>query len=568
MGGAGALSLLSCAGMRRSLLPTLFAALVLAACDQNRPDPVSPDAGGTSRDGGGFVDSGTPADGGGHVDGGGFVDSGTPADGGGHVDGGTVTDTDGGVDGGTVTPPPLETRQCPAPDTSEVGTNTVIRLHSSSPIAPETVSPSSLRAFINQEELPGTLGIAGQDLTFVPETPLPPQQLVQVTLSADVLDTHGRSLATDGGTWTFLTADGPTSVPGFVYSPPKSPPRGSHAPRHTLAMDGERALLAWSTARELLVTASDGTSFQPPLTLYSGLFGEQLSLAVGGGSVHLGWAYFNGPGTIAYSRADLSLSSPPAPSVGLSPASHVPKLTASPKGELAMVWDVHSDYWDPIGGRLTTSPDNGETFTDLSLIEFGASSPNVLFSDGRLVLAWRRSPPGENSLHLAISEDQGRSFSPPVMLANSRLQLWPPQLVDTHTGEVLVLWQEGFALSDTGRSTWMRSLSLDSGTLGEPMQVIPPHEANACSTLVSSPTGKLALVHSRGHAFKNDWVTEVRTSEDHGRTFGPPSVVEVIDPIDGCPSVGYAPSGGLYLAWTRGDFELVLSRGRPKRPCE
>jgi hypothetical protein len=31
---------------------------------------------------------------------------------------------------------------------------------------------------------------------------------------------------------------------------------------------------------------------------------------------------------------------------------------------------------------------------------------------------------------------------------------------------------------------------------------------------------------------------------------------------------GYAPSGAIYLAWSRGDYELVLSRGRPKRPCE
>jgi hypothetical protein len=479
------------------------------------------------------------------------------------VDGGTVADGGSGE-----VPSPLRIRRCPAPDTNEIGTNTVIRLHSSSPIAPETVSPSSLRAFIQHEELPGTLGIVGHDLTFVPETPLPPQQLVQVTLSADVLDVHGRSLAAGGGTWTFLTAGGPASVPGFVYSPPQRPPQGHHAPAHTLAMDGERALLAWSTANSLLVTATDGTSFQPPLALYNGRFGEQLSLAVGGGSVHLGWAYFNGPGTIAYSRAGLSLATPPGPSVALSPASHVPKITASPQGELAMVWDVHWDYWDPVGARLTTSPDNGETFTDLTLLEFGASSPDVLFSDGRLVAVWRRSTPDGDALRLAISEDRGRSFTPPVTIATSKMQLWPPRLVDTHAGEVLVLWQDGFGISTTGRSTWMRRIALDSGTLGEPVQVIAPNEANACSTLASSPTGKLALVHSRGHAFKRDWVTELRTSEDHGRTFGPPSVVEVIDPIDGCPSVGYAPSGDLYLAWTRGDFELVLSRGRPKRPCE
>jgi hypothetical protein len=64
-------------------------------------------------------------------------------------------------------------------------------------------------------------------------------------------------------------------------------------------------------------------------------------------------------------------------------------------------------------------------------------------------------------------------------------------------------------------------------------------------------------------------VTELRTSEDGGRTFSAPSVVEGIDAKSGCPLVGAAPSGAIYLSWMRNDdFDLMVSRARPKRPCE
>ena len=86
--------------------------------------------------------------------------------------------------------------------------------------------------------------------------------------------------------------------------------------------------------RGLLATSTDGNSFLPPLMVVSDVFADQIDLAIGGGAVHFVWTYFDGPGTIIYNRADISLSSAATSPVALSPASYAPKIAAGPNGEL------------------------------------------------------------------------------------------------------------------------------------------------------------------------------------------------------------------------------------------
>lgn len=224
------------------------------------------------------------------------------------------------------------------------------------------------------------------------------------------------------------------------------------------------------------------------------------------------------------------------------------------------------DYWTPRGGRISSSTDNGDTFPTFSLIDSRAKCPDALYVDGRLVVAWQQSlAQTGDELYVAVSEDHGLSFSAPVKVGAGK-QLGCPRLVDNHAGRALVVWEEGFAF--TARPSWVRSFMPVSGELGEPVQLTAPDEAQACSRLVSAPSGRVALVRSRGHSFERDWVTEVALSDDGGRTFGAPSVVDVIDPGAGCPAAGLAPYGDLYLAWTRDPSELRVSHGKPVRPCE
>jgi hypothetical protein len=545
--------------MCQRLLFSLFVLATLSACGSGAP-PVL-----VGREDAGFGDAGELEADAGQGDAGvpeSEADAGVPDAG--------VSPGDGGVpDAGPPPPPRLETTRCPAPGTEGAATNTVVRIQASTPIAAETVSRSSLRVLANGTDVPGKLEVRGNDLRYVPENPLPSQQNIQVLLSEEVLDAYGRPLAEGTAPWEFVTASGPATVPGFAYSPPQSPPQGRGAYFSAMTLDGERAILAWSSGGTLWGTAADGTSFLPPLAIHRGVTAEQISLAVGGGSVHVGWVHFaSGPGTVVYSRADLAFSSATR-ALAMSPASNIPMLAAGPSGQLAMVWDVHWDYWNPVGGRLITSPDNGGTFSDdASLIEFGAQCPSAIFIGDRLVVSWIQSTvPRGDELFLAVSEDNGASFTPPVAIAASPTQIWCPTLVDNRAGEVLVVWAEGFF--HNGLATWVRGFSPSTGSLSAPVQLAPADTLHACSRLAVSSSGKVALVRSRGSSFQSNWVTDVRLSESGGLTFGAPVVVDVIDAQSGCPAVGYTPSGDLYLAWTRqSSTDLLLSRGRPKQPCD
>lgn len=463
-----------------------------------------------------------------------------------------------GGTGGSLVPTTL----CPSPEMQDVGTNTVVRIHAELPIDAATVSPSSVLVSVGGVTLSGALDVASRDIKFTPDAPLPPRALVQVELSPDVHDVQGRSLVEGGVVWEFTTGSGPVKVPGLTFSEPKTPPYGMHVPYYALAMNDDRAFLAMATGAWLVGTSFDGSTFVPPLVIQSGGLADQPALAVGGGFVHFVWTYFDGPGTIIYNRADMSLEGPSTPSLALSPASYQAKVAAHQNGEVAIAWDVHPDYWDPDGPRITTSFEGGSSFSDPQLLAYEAACPALAYVDGLLVAAWIFG----SELRIATSADNGASFGAPVTLATTTTKFWCPAVVDNHVGEALVLWEQGPGAGK--RSTHVRSYAPASGTLGSKIQLVPPDETNACSNIASSPTGEVVVAHSHGSIIQADWVTELYLSDDGGHTFGSPVAVDVIDKESPCPDVGYGLSGHVYLAWNREDYELAVSRGAPKRPCE
>jgi len=64
------------------------------------------------------------------------------------------------------------------------------------------------------------------------------------------------------------------------------------------------------------------------------------------------------------------------------------------------------------------------------------------------------------------------------------------------------------------------------------------------------------------------WTTELRTSDDFGQTFGAATTPDVIDALGACPSLTITDDDQLTMAWNRDQFQLQVSRGHPRRPCE
>lgn len=455
---------------------------------------------------------------------------------------------------------------CPVADALETGTNTVVRVESAEPIDMATVGPSSLQVLVGNAALLGSVEADAHSLTFLPNDPLPAGQLIHVVLSPAVLDDQGHALADVVSSWSFTTGSGPTVGAGFKFADPVMPPSGEHAPGFALTMDGEHPILAWGAAAGLVTAEGDGTSFPAPLVVVDGTFPDQVVLASAAGRAHIGWTYFDGPGTIFYNGADLPLASPFAAPVAMSPASYASRIAADGMGHVAMVWEVDPPYWTESGFRYSTSSDGGATWTPSIMLDPYSGCPDVAYVDGYLVVVWTSQLGNVQQIFAAASSDNGVTFGTPVTLATSATQFWCPLMTNNGAGEAVIAFEDGFY---DQRSVNVTRFIPATNTAGPVTQLAAPDGAEACVRVAASPTtGKLIVARTRGHAFQNDFVSDIFASDDGGSTFGAPTPIDVFRPDEGCPDLGYTASGDVHLAWLRDPYELEWSRGRPKRPCE
>jgi hypothetical protein len=77
----------------------------------------------------------------------------------------------------------------------------------------------------------------------------------------------------------------------------------------------------------------------------------------------------------------------------------------------------------------------------------------------------------------------------------------------------------------------------------------------------------VVVSHSDGSLIEGEAVTDLRSSYDDGRSFGAPEVVDVTDGSSACPALALG-SHGMIAAWRREFYELLVSAGTPKRPCQ
>jgi hypothetical protein len=243
-------------------------------------------------------------------------------------------------------------------------------------------------------------------------------------------------------------------------------------------------------------------------------------------------------------------------------SAYEPVVAADIEDHVAVAWSSASAE----NSRVATSDDGGETFSSPTLLD-GNLCPALLYADGYLVVAWLYGglPGGGKALHVMASSDNGSTFSEPVTIADANQGSWCPQLIAAGDRDVLILFDEGSGIG--GRATELVRFTPSTGTAGEPLELYPRAETNVCSSLSAASDGRLLLVHSDKHVLESDAVSEVRISEDRGLSFGPPAIVDVIDAGSACPAVALGTEAAT-LAWRRNDYELVISRGLAKRPCQ
>src|SRR6266536_1581777 len=105
-------------------------------------------------------------------------------------------------------PPPEKIALCPQDQETDIGTNSVVRVHAVTPIDTRTVSDASLMVRGDGTLVAGAVTVDEADLIFTPAAPFPAGATLEVTLDGGVRDRRGVALARGGETWTFTTGAG------------------------------------------------------------------------------------------------------------------------------------------------------------------------------------------------------------------------------------------------------------------------------------------------------------------------------------------------------------------------
>ncbi len=367
-------------------------------------------------------------------------------------------------------------------------------------------------------------------------------------------------------------------APAFAFSPPLTPPRGGHAIEYLFKVRGERVMLAWSTASELVAsTSGEGdAAFGEPAVVAEGYI-EQISAALAADTAHFVWTIFNGGGWVHYGRLEGAFSDTPKPAgLGLLSAyndatSYAARITAR-DNFVAASWNVSSlSGGPPIGERngafRVTSTTGGTSFSPpVKFQDVTALCPTLMATATHVVATWQVSLTTRQEIFVATSNDGGANFGEPSMLASAPNIVGCSGIIDDGRGGAIVQWYEGVYAGP--KASYARRYDPVSATAGPAIVLASQGEAQLCATMAVSTTGRLALVRGTGHLFEDDWSSEVLVSEGELDAFSAPSPLDVVGPTRSCPLPAYTDSGALYLAWPRGaGFELVTSRGAPSLSC-
>ncbi|MDC8446969.1 MAG: glycoside hydrolase [Nitrospira sp.] len=204
-----------------------------------------------------------------------------------------------------------------------------------------------------------------------------------------------------------------------------------------------------------------------------------------------------------------------------------PMMALAPDGSLWAAWRKTFDG-NVLDIVLAKSVDQGKTFSRPILVQrdgwvFPACphrGPSVAFDrSGRLYIGWYTEGTDEQPrLLFAVSDDEGKTFSTPILLHTSATSL-PDQLrMAVHPdGAVIAVWEE---VTGVRKRTVMR-VSLDQGRTFGSVQILSDGAKAETPTVAVHPNGTVALAWSE-HAWPhNRLVVQMGTL---GRTQGKPPV--------------------------------------------
>ena len=247
-------------------------------------------------------------------------------------------------------------------------------------------------------------------------------------------------------------------------------------------------------------------------------------------------------------------------------------LVADRQGQVYLAWlDNRSKEKSGAGARFACSRDSG-TSVGTNLTIDGMACPCcrpmlTLAPDGTLWAAWRKTFEGNvRDIVLARSTDQGRTFSEPIRVSKDGW-VFPacphrgPSVAFDRFGRLYIAWYtEGtdeqprllLAVSDDDGKTFSKPMSLHTSTTS-----LPDHLRMAVH-----PDGAVVLVWEEVTGVRKR--TVMRVSVDRGRTFG--SVQVLSDGAKGeSPVVAIHPNGTVALAWSEYAWpnnRLVVQMGK------
>jgi predicted neuraminidase len=135
-----------------------------------------------------------------------------------------------------------------------------------------------------------------------------------------------------------------------------------------------------------------------------------------------------------------------------------PTLWQTPSGEVRMLMRSTERI-----GRIAFaySRDGGQTWSDARPTQL--PNPNagidvVRLRDGRLILVYNHLPRGRSAIHLALSRDEGATWSAPLVLEDGQSELSYPAVIQSSDGLVHVTY--------TWQRTHIRHLVIDPRNMG------------------------------------------------------------------------------------------------------
>ena len=303
-----------------------------------------------------------------------------------------------------------------------------------------------------------------------------------------------------------------------------------------IAQNGNYTYVVWQSSNSLNSTifftksSNGGSSFENPLRISQGSNSAFPQIAVSGSHVYSTWI----EKSVNESTNIVITSSPDAGKSFVTPIqithhagnSGIPKIIST-GAKVYLVWEDNSNGNFQI--FLSKSRDYGATFETPHVLSntIGQSgTPQMFVSDNNIYAVWMSNPSGNYDVMFAKSTDDGKSFSRPVDISNTKLDSGYPQFT-VSGNNIYVTWTETisdtnydvlFAKSTDTGSTFDKPINLSSN-LGESGWPQIAYDGNVYVSWVDNSTGNFDVFITKSSDGGKIFQTPVNISNTEGESY-------------------------------------------------